>query len=71
LRRCAYERQHGGVREERRKVTDEEIRRSLGEEYFERHERTQRLLARAISPRYEPSDPELKAAVESARRESA
>jgi hypothetical protein len=43
----------------------------LGEEYNERHDRTQRLLARAISPEYQPSDPELRAAIELTRQEPA
>jgi hypothetical protein len=59
------------MKRKKRKVTEEEIRRVLGEEYFERHERTQRPLARAISPEYQPRDPELKAAIERARREPA
>jgi hypothetical protein len=33
----------------KRKVTPEEIRRHLGEESYERHERTQRLLAERIA----------------------
>ncbi len=32
----------------KRKITDEEIRARLGDEFFERHERTQRLLADRI-----------------------
>lgn len=33
----------------KRKVTAEEIRRHLGDEWYERHERTQRLLAERIA----------------------
>jgi hypothetical protein len=33
------------MKRKRRKITGEEIRRSLGDEFYERHERTQRLLA--------------------------
>jgi hypothetical protein len=33
----------------KRKVTAEEIRRHLGEEWYERHERTQRMLAERIA----------------------
>jgi hypothetical protein len=33
----------------KRKVTPEEIRRLMGEEWYDRHERTQRLLAERIA----------------------
>jgi hypothetical protein len=32
----------------RKKITDDDVRRSLGEEFFESYERTQRILAEAI-----------------------
>jgi hypothetical protein len=48
----------------KRKVAEEELRRLLGEEYFARHERTQRLLARTISPDFRPSDPQPAEAIE-------
>jgi hypothetical protein len=59
------------MKRKKRKITDEEIRRLLGEEFYERHERTQRLLARAISRDYRPKDPRLADAIELARREPA
>jgi hypothetical protein len=37
------------MKKKRKKVTDEDVRRSLGAEYFERHERKQRLLAERIA----------------------
>jgi hypothetical protein len=48
----------------KRKVAEEDLRRLLGEEYFARHERTQRLLARAISADSRPSDPQPAEAIE-------
>jgi hypothetical protein len=57
------------MKRRKRRVTEEEVRRLLGEEYFARHERTQRLLARAISPNYRPSDPQLAGAIERARQQ--
>jgi hypothetical protein len=37
------------MKKKRKKVTDEDIRRLLGAEYFERHDRTQRQLAERIA----------------------
>ena len=33
----------------KKRVTDEQVRRSLGEEFFESYERTQRILAERIA----------------------
>ena len=33
----------------KRRITDEDVRRSLGREFFESHERTQRMLADRIA----------------------
>jgi len=33
----------------KREINDEKVRRSLGEEFFESHERTQRILAERIA----------------------